>query len=93
MSGTKARIRTSKLFLFLWTAMGLILLWSGRTGRNDLIIYLSVLAVLVWNRIDSRRRGYSMTLKTLGGTSLSVDVSSSAAAGRRADRAGPPGPR
>jgi hypothetical protein len=58
----------------MWILVGLALLIVHSLNRLELILYLAVLAVLVWNRIDSRRNGYRITFKTPGGTGLSVET-------------------
>jgi hypothetical protein len=70
----KSRFHTSKLLLIAWILFGVVLLWQVKIDSNALVLYLAVLAVLVWNRIDSRQKGYNISLKGLGGTSLSVAV-------------------
>ena len=70
-------MKTSKIFLLLWLLLGLGLIFFQfvELKTNVLILYLAGLAVLVWNRIDSRRQAYKVTLRAPGGTSLSVSTS------------------
>jgi hypothetical protein len=78
-------MRTSKIALLGWTALGVWLLLNGELGSEKLAIYLAVLGVLVWNRIDSRKRGYRVSLSGLGGAKMSVEVGGGVVSGELED--------
>jgi hypothetical protein len=69
--------RTSKILLVFWVIVGLALLVHRRESldTNTLALYITVLGVLVWNRVDSRRKAYSVTV---GSLSVKVDNSDDA---------------
>jgi hypothetical protein len=68
------RVHSSKWFILIWIVVGVALIALGRVQTNELILYLAVMGVLVWNRIDSRRKAYKVSLQGLGGTSLTLNV-------------------
>ncbi len=58
------RIQSSKIMLALAAAFGLALLPLGLFAElNNLIVYALILAVAVFNRLDSRARGYKFSLQ------------------------------
>ncbi|UQZ90707.1 hypothetical protein C4J81_16450 [Deltaproteobacteria bacterium Smac51] len=71
----KARIQSSKIMLALVVAAGLALMWMGLfTEINNLIGYGLILGVTVFNRLDSRARGYKFTVQA-GAASACVESS------------------
>jgi hypothetical protein len=66
---------TSKPLLIIGLLVGVVALFMGTLENvNSLIGYLGMLLIAVWNRIDSRRRGYTFSLAGPGGSALKVVV-------------------
>jgi hypothetical protein len=62
--------------LALTVLSGLVLLFMGRfQDVHSAAVYGALLAVLVWNRIDSRGAAYKMTLKGPGGSEVGLESS------------------
>ena len=59
-------MRTSKLLLFGWLALGAALLLRGDFSGAPFVWALG-LAAAAWNRLDSRKRSYKVGLKTSQG--------------------------
>lgn len=60
----KGRLHSSKIMLALAVGAGLLLLPLGFfVERNNLIAYALILGTLVFNRLDSRARGYKFSLQ------------------------------
>jgi hypothetical protein len=63
--------------LSLTVLSGLVLLFMGRfQDVCSSAVYGALLAVLVWNRIDSRGAAYKMTVKGPGGAEVGLESSS-----------------
>ena len=57
---------TSKIMLGAWIVLGGVLLIKG-VGPAEGTMWACGLLATVWNRIDSRKRGYKMSLSLPGG--------------------------
>ncbi len=69
----KTRTHSSKIMLALAAVAGLVLLPLGFFAElNNLIVYALILGVAVFNRLDSRARGYKFTIQA-GAASASVE--------------------
>ena len=70
----KARIQTSKVMLALIVVAGLALLWMGFFSEiNNMIVYALILGVAVFNRLDSRARGYKFSIQA-GAAQASIEA-------------------
>jgi hypothetical protein len=67
-------VRTSKIILGLWLALGAFLLLRGGVGTYDGMLWTAGLAAAAWNRIDSRTKGYKLSVGSPGGASVRLDV-------------------
>jgi hypothetical protein len=67
-------MKTSKLFLFIWLLLGIALLIFSELSTNHLILYLAGLAILLWNRLDSRGRAYKFQVHGPGGSRLTLSA-------------------
>jgi hypothetical protein len=70
-------VKTSKLALAFWLALGAAILISGRADAPGGSMWALGLLVCAWNRIDSRAKGYRASVK-VGGVEASVDTTGSA---------------
>jgi hypothetical protein len=68
------KLRTSKLLLLVWLLAGGFMLFAVDVTLHLLILWLSGLAALVWNRVDSRARGYRFSVTGPGGAGLSLSA-------------------
>ena len=66
-------VRTSKILLIVWLALGAGLLAFTEVGPYELGFWGSGLAVLVWNRIDSRGKAYKFSVHAPGGVGASIE--------------------
>ena len=70
----KARIQSSKVMLALAAGAGLTLLPLGLFAElNNLIVYALILGVAVFNRLDSRARGYKFSIQA-GAAQASIEA-------------------
>jgi hypothetical protein len=75
-------VRTSKVLLVFWLALGAAAPFALVVTDNILVLWITGLLALIWNRVDSRARAYRMTLKAPGGASFSLDAGKGARGGR-----------
>lgn len=69
----KTRTQSSKIMLALAAGAGLALLPLGFFAElNNLIVYGLILGVAVFNRLDSRARGYKFTIQA-GAAQASIE--------------------
>ena len=65
---------TSKILLAAWMALGIYLLIKGGLGASEAAVWTVGLAAMVWNRVDSRSRGYKISMESPSGIRLAMDV-------------------
>jgi hypothetical protein len=66
-------LKTSKILLTACVVAWIVAIFTGRVVREHVAAsFGAIVAVMVWNRIDSRGKGYQFRLKGPGGSELSV---------------------
>jgi hypothetical protein len=82
-------MKTSKVLLTLCVIAWIVAIFTGRVSADHVAIsFGAIVAVMVWNRIDSRGKGYQFRLKGPGGSELNVRMD-----GKKPKDAGDDGPR
>jgi hypothetical protein len=71
--GSIASIRTSKVLLVGWIVVGATVLLTSDLTSNHALIYGLTLVAVVWNRIDSRTKGYRLSLSGPGGVAVKLE--------------------
>ena len=59
-------MKTSKIMLALWLALGAGLLAFGDFDQSKAMVWGLGLLIVAWNRLDSRRQGYTASVRFLG---------------------------
>jgi hypothetical protein len=67
-------MKTSKIYLFIWLLLGIALLIFTKISTNHLVLYLTGLVVLLWNRLDSRGRAYKFQVHGPGGSRITLSA-------------------
>jgi hypothetical protein len=68
-------VKTSKLMLAVWLALGGALALRG-VGEFEAAVWALGAVITVWNRLDSRAKGYKASV-SVAGVEASVDVADS----------------
>jgi hypothetical protein len=64
--------RTSKILLVMWLVTGAAMPFALELTTHLLVLWLSGLAALIWNRVDSRAKAYRLEVKAPGGAGVTL---------------------